>query len=211
MDLRSPLRLSVLVTLVSLGFAAVVGLIAVFDAGSAPGGIGRGLGSALTIFAAGATVSVALACLKRGRLEWASFAAVVAAGVAIDLSVLALWQQIENEAYGKVAGVAFVWTFFALIALGLTLAVGRPSHAAYSLYLGALAAAVLAGVVATWLVATAGNVFNGPSEIIGNDDLLRVLGAALVMLAALWFGALSLSRVDGRIDGEAGDGTSGAA
>jgi hypothetical protein len=197
-DLRSPLRLSVLVTLVSLGFAAVVGLIAVFDAGSAPGGIGRGVGSALTIFAAGATLTVALACLKRGELEWLSLGAVVAAGVSVDLFVLALWQKIENEAYGKVTGVAFVWSFFALIGLGLTLAVGRPSRPAYSLYLGALASAGLGGVVATWLVATAGNVFNGPSEVIGNDDLLRVLGAALVMLAALWFAALAMSRLDSR-------------
>ena len=56
------------------------------------------------------------------------------AGLAIDLLVLAVWLEIDSEAYGKVAGVAFVWTFFGLIALGLTLAVGAPAELARALY-----------------------------------------------------------------------------
>ena len=168
----------------------------VFDAGTAVGGAGRGVGTAVTVFATGATIAVSLACLTRRRLEWLSLAAVVAAGIAADLSVLALWRRIENEPYGKVTGVAFVWTFLALIGLGLTLAVRKPDDLARILYLGALAAVGVAGLVSSWLVVTAGNVLRAPTEIIGNDDLLRVLGAALVLLAALWFGALAASRIE---------------
>src|SRR5207253_2957113 len=111
------------------------------------------------------------------------------------LSVLALWRDITDETYGKVTAVAFVWTLVGLVALGLTLAVSRPPPPASFLYAGALGAAAVAGLVATWLVATAGNVLGGPSQIIGNVSLLRVLGAALLVLATLWFSALTSSRL----------------
>jgi hypothetical protein len=55
---------------------------------------------------------------------------------------------------------------------------------------------LVAGLISTWLIATAGNVFEGPSELIDNGSLFRALGASLVVLAALWFAALTASRVE---------------
>ena len=114
----------------------------------------------------------------------------------IDLLVLALLLEIDNEAYGKVAGIAFVWTFFGLLVLGLTLAVGSSGDLARALYLAAVATTAVAGLISTWLVATAGSVFGDPVEVIGDDGLLRALGAAFVLLAALWFAALAASRLE---------------
>ena len=37
--------------------------------------------------------------------------------------------------------------------------------------------------------------FGVPFAAIGDDDLLRALGAALVLLAALWFAALAASKL----------------
>ena len=66
---------------------------------------------------------------------------------------------------------------------------------------------VLAGLISTWLVATGGGdsgasgdfsdrgPFGVPFAAIGDDDLLRALGAALVLLAALWFAALAASKL----------------
>jgi hypothetical protein len=147
------------------------------------------------VFVAGATIAVAIACLGRSLLRWVALAAVVSAGVTIDLFTVALWRNITSETYGKVAGVGLVWTLVALVALGLTLAVGRPAPPAAVLYGSALGAAAVAGVVTTWLIATAGNVLEGPSQVIGNGNLLRVLGAALVLLATLWFSSLAASRL----------------
>jgi hypothetical protein len=190
----APLRLGVLVSLISLGFAGIVGLIAVFDADAALIGVGLGVGTAWIIVVAGATMAAGLACLVRRRAELFALLGVAAAAIAVDLASLAFWRDIQNEAYGKVTAIAFVWSFFALVVLGLTLSVGRLTGTARLIYLGATAAAGVAGVVSTWLVATAGNVLNGPSELIDNDSLLRALGAALVVLAALWFSALAASR-----------------
>ena len=118
------------------------------------------------------------------------------AGLAIDLLVLAVWLEIHSEAYGKVAGIAFVWTFFGLIALGLTLAVGAPAELARALYLAALVTIGAAALISTWLVATAGSVVGNPVDVLGDDGLLRALGASFVLLAALWFGALAASRLE---------------
>ena len=154
-----PLRLAALFTLATQGFAAVVGLIAVIDADAVQSAVAVGVGVALTVFAAGATIVCGLACLARGRLELPALAGVLIAGIAVDLLALAIWLEIDSEAYGKVAGIAFVWTFFALIVLGLTLAVAPSGDLARGLYLGAVATASVAGLIATWLVATAGSVF----------------------------------------------------
>jgi hypothetical protein len=56
---------------------------------------------------------------------------------------------------------------------------------------GRLEALSLGALVATGL-AVDGPV---PVERLGNESILRPLGAALVVLAALWFGALAASRV----------------
>jgi len=204
---RSPLELGVLMTFVTLAVAAVVGFIAVLDADNVVVGFGVGLGIAFVIFLAGATIACALACLKRGKAEIASLTSIVVSGLAIDMIVLAAWLEIDDETYAKTAGIAFVWSFYALVILGLTIAVGTVQKLAWSLYLGAVLVTVLAGLISTWLVATGGgdNVSSGdlsdsgpfgvPFAAIGDDDLLRALGAAFVLLAALWFAALAASKL----------------
>jgi hypothetical protein len=182
--------------LISLGFAGVVGLIAVVDADVALIGFGYGAGAAWTIVVSGATMAAALACLVRRRVELLALGGIAAAAIAADLSSVALWQSIQDEGYGKVMAIAYLWSFFALVILGLTLAVGQLAGTGRLIYLGAIAAAGVAGVISTWLVATAGNVLEGPSELIDNDSLLRGLGAVLVVLAALWFSALAATRVE---------------
>jgi hypothetical protein len=194
-----------MVTLAALAFAAVVGVIAVIDTDSRPAGFGVGIGIAILIFLAGATIACALACLVRRRLERVALGSLVAACLSVDLIVVAIWLEIDNEAYAKTAGVVTVWSFFALVVLGLAIAVTTPQRLALALYTGAVTAAVLSGLISTWLIVTAeneevvgvsegGNPFTGALPI-GNDALLQVLGAMLVLLAALWFGALAASRL----------------
>lgn len=210
---RSPLQLASIVALVALAAAAVLGVVAVVDAGSRPAGFGIGLGIAVLIFVSGATIACALACLGRRRMEPVALAANTAACLTIDLLVLAIAFDIESEAYGKVVGTAFVWSFFALVALGLALAVPRAEGVALIPYTAALALAGLAALISTWLVATAGDdeadtttSFEGTETSIedstfgfvpvGDDALLQALGAVLVVLAASWFGALAASRLE---------------
>ena len=197
----SPLRLGALVSFATLGFAGVVGLIAVFDADSVSSGLGRGLGVAALVFLSGATITCALACLTRGRAELVSVGSIATAGLALDLLVLAVWLEIHSDAYAKVTGVVFVWGFFALVALGLTLAVRPVERLTRILYGAAVGATVLAAALATWLIATAGNtninpIGLTPASDTSDDEVLRILGAALVVLAALWFSALAASRLE---------------
>jgi hypothetical protein len=199
---RSPLEIGVAITLAGLGVAAVVGFIAVFDAGDVTSGFGTGFGISLAILLAGGTLACALACLARGRAELAALGGIVAASLAMDLLVLAVWLDIDDEGYGKLTGLAFVWSFFALVALALMLAVGHPaSPLARGMYLGALMATVWGAVVSTALVLSAGDagVVGGasvPFAGAADDELLRLLGAFLVLNAALWFGALASSRLE---------------
>jgi hypothetical protein len=53
------------------------------------------------IFQICATVASALACLARRRLEAVSIASLIVAGLAVDLFALAIWLEIDNEAYGS--------------------------------------------------------------------------------------------------------------
>ena len=195
------LDIGIVIVLITMGFAGVIGLIAVLDADSDVAAVGIGFGVALLIFQAGGTIACALACLARGRLEALSIGALVAAGLAIDMLVLAIWLEIDNEIYGKLAGIAFVWALFGLLVLGLTLAVQPRDHLARSLYLGAAGASVLAGVLATILIIDTGGEDIVPSASpvpveFANESLLRPLAAVLVVLAALWFSALAASRVE---------------
>jgi hypothetical protein len=48
-------------------------------------------------FQAGGTIACALACLARGRFEALSLGALVAAGLAVDLLVLAIWPELDSE------------------------------------------------------------------------------------------------------------------
>ena len=196
----SPLRIAVFMTLAALGFAAIVGVIAVIDADHVSSAVGRGFGAAATVFVAGATIACGLACLVRGRAEILALAAVAAAGLAIDLFVLALWLDIDDDTYGKIAATAFVWTFFGLIGLGLALAVQARETLPRVLYIGAMAAAIAGGLILTWLIVTTGGSVT-PTSAVGLEDitdesLLRPLAVALVLLATLWFGALAASRLE---------------
>ena len=177
------------------------------DADSVTAAFGTGLGIALLIFLTGATLAAALACLRRGRVEIIALVSIAAAGLAMDMLVLAVWLDIDNEAYAKIAGVAFVWSFYALIALGLAIAVETPRSLTRPLYLGAVVVTVVAGLISAWLVVSGSTedvvASAGPESIpgaaLGDDDLLRALGAALVLLAALWFGALAASRIEEQV------------
>jgi hypothetical protein len=191
----------VLVTLAAYGIAGALGLVAVFDADGVGSAFGTGFGVAWAIAVAGAVVAAALACLKRGRLEIVALGSVAAAGLAIDLLVLAVVADIDSSGYGKVTGVAFAWSFFALVILGLTLAAGVVVDFGRFLYLATAAVTVLAGLVATYLIATAGNEVGTAIDPFGvvpsdtaDDELLRVLAACFVVIAALWFATLAATR-----------------
>lgn len=197
----SRLDVGVLITLTTLGIAAVVGLIAVFDAGNRYSAIASGVGVTFLVFLGGATIACGLACLARHRLEVASLVGLAVVGLFIDLTVLAVWLDIESEAYGKLTGVAGAWTLFALLILGLTLAAQPRDPLGQWLYLGAVAASALAGILASVLILDAGDDFGAPTTVFnigsfGNESVLRPLAAVLVVNAALWFGALAATRVE---------------
>jgi len=196
------LDFGMLIVLVAMAIAGVVGLIAVLDAESDIGAVGIGLGVAWSIFLSGGTIACALACLARGRLEALSLGALVAAGLAVDLVVLAIWLDIDSEAYGKLVGIAFVGALFGLVVLGLSLACRPRDSLAQYLYLGAVGASLLGAVIAWLLILTTGDddfaptVFGDPVPVDFGSDLIRPLAAVLVVLAALWFAALAASRVE---------------
>lgn len=125
-DVQPPAKLSrldvgMLITLISVGLAGVIGLIAVLDADSDIAAIGTGLGMALLVFQTGATIACALACLARQRLELLALGGLAAACLAVDLFAPAILLEIDDETYAKIAG-SYVWAFFGLIVLGLALA-----------------------------------------------------------------------------------------
>ena len=153
---RSPLRVGVLMTLASLAFAALIGVIAVFDAGSTGSGFGTGFGIAVTIFIVGGTIACALACLVQGRSEILALGALAASVLAIDLVALAVWREIDDETYGKITAIASVWSVFGVVMLGLALAVRPREQLTRALFLGAMIAAAAAALIATWLITPAG-------------------------------------------------------
>jgi hypothetical protein len=204
---RSPLATGSLVALATLGLAAALGGVAVLDEGGEAAAFGTGFGIAVVVFVSGATIVVGLACLARGRAEVVALAGVAVAGVALDLLVLAVWREIEDETYAKVAIIAGAWTFYALIALGLALAVGALGRLSRVLYLCALVVTLAAGLISTYLIATAGDQQPVSDDFsddalytfgvdIGQNVLLRVLGLAFVLIAALWFGTIAAQRLE---------------
>lgn len=196
------LDIGMLIVLVTMAVAGVAGLIAVLDADNDYSALGIGFGVAWAIFFSGGTIACGLACLARGRLEALSLGALVAAGLAVDLFVLAIWLDIEDESYGKLVGIAFVGALFGLVVLGLTLASQPRDTLARYLYLGAVGAAVLAAVIAWILILTSGGddfgptVLGDPAPFDFGSDLVRPLAAIVVVLAALWFATLAASRVE---------------
>jgi hypothetical protein len=197
---RSHLQIGVLMILAMLGFAALIGLVAVVDADGVGSAVGVGAGTAATVFATGGTIACALACLVRRRAEILALGGLAVSGLAVDLFVVEAWRGIDNEAYGKIAAIAFVWAFFGLLMLGLTLAVQARAAFGRWLYLGAMVAAAVAGLISTWLIATTGGAVTPLSplglESISGESLLRPLAGALILLSTLWFGALAASRLE---------------
>jgi hypothetical protein len=191
-----------LIVLVTMAIAGVVGLIAVLDADNDYSALGIGFGIAWTIFFSGGTIACALACLARRRLEVLSLGTLLAAGLAIDLLVLAIWLDIDDETYGKLVGIAFVGALFGLVVLGLSLACQPRDTLARYLYFGAVGASLLGAVIAWILILTTGaddfapTVFNQPVGFDPGNDLVRPLAAILVVLASLWFAALAASRIE---------------
>jgi hypothetical protein len=198
----SRLDIGMLIVLVSVAIGGVVGLIAVLDADSELGALGIGVGVTFFIVQGGATIACGLACLARRRLELVALGGLTATGLAIVLLPLALWLEIDNETYAKIAGLAYIWSFFSLVVLGLTLATQPVDPLARALRLGAVGASLLGGILATALILSAGGkdvvpiAGPFPSAAVGNQDLLRPLAAVLVLIATLWFGALAASRVE---------------
>jgi hypothetical protein len=200
---RSRHEVGALAALVAFGIAGLLGLIAVLDTDDAAGGFAFAFASGWIVFLTGGATVCALACLARGRAERIALASILITGIALDLLVLAIWLEIDDEWYGKTIAVGLVWSFLGLIAFGLVLAVTDPGRFARWPFYGALGAAVLAGLVSTYLVVTAGTgdptgfyvAFGTPIDI-GSDELLRVLGAAVVLLASLWFCAVAAHRYE---------------
>jgi hypothetical protein len=179
----------------------------VLDADEVSSAFGAGFGVAFAVFLSGATIVCALACLARRKSELVALTSVVVAGVALDLLVLAIWRDIDSEGYAKVVGIGLIWSFFALIALGLALAVDGRGRLSRPLYLAAWITAGAAGLISTYLIATAGDDtddFGDGGELyflsvdVGDDELLRLLGALLVLLASFWFGAIAAHRYEQR-------------
>ena len=88
-----------------------------------------------------------------------------------------------------------------MLILGLALAAQPRDSLARALYLGAIGASLLAGILASGLIISVGDaasVASVPTGItsIADESLLRPLAAVLVVLASLWFAALATSRVD---------------
>ena len=198
----SRLDIGMLIVLVSMAIAGVIGLIAVLDADNDYAALGIGFGIVWIVFFAGGPIACALACLARRRLEVLSLGALVAAGLAVDLLVLAIWLDIDDEWYGKLVGLAFVGALFGLVVLGLTLACRPRDTLAKYLYFGAVGASLLGALVAWLLILTTGGDDLAPS-LFGNrvgldlgNDFARPLAAILVVLATLWFAALAASRVE---------------
>lgn len=187
-------------TLAALGFAALIGVIAIADADSTGSAVGIGAGAAVTVFAAGGTIACALACLVRRHTEILALGCIAAAALAIDLFVLAIWREIDDETYGKLTAIAFVWTIFGLPLLGLALAVRPRGQLTRALFIGAMVAAIVAGLIATWLIASTGEEVTPLSPFglssIADESLLRPLAVALVLLSTLWLGALAASRLE---------------
>ena len=196
----SGLDVGMLIALVSMAIAGVVGIIAVLDADNDYAALGIGFGVAWIILLAGGTIACALACLARRRLEAFSLGALLAAGLAVDLLVLAIWLDIDDAWYGKLVGLALAGALFGLVVLGLTLACQPRDSLSRYLYFGAVGASLLGLVTAWLLILTAGG---DDFAVLGNrvgfdlgNEFARPLAAILVLLAALWLAALAASRVE---------------
>jgi len=164
----TPLDVGILVVLVAMAVAGVAGLIAVLTEDNDLSAFGTGFGVVWSIVVSGATMACALATLSRGRLVALSLGALVAAGLAVDLLVLAIWLDIDSQTYGKLVGIALVGALVGLVILGLTLACRPRDAIATWLYFAAVGASLLAVAIAWILILTTGDEDFAPSAF-GSD------------------------------------------
>lgn len=196
----SRLDVGMLIVLGSMAIAGLLGLIAVLTAENDFEALGVGFGVVWAMVVAGGTIACGLACLVRGRLGVLALGALGAAGLAVDLAVLGILLDLDNEAYLKLVGVAFVGSVFGLVVLGLALACSPRDTLARSLYYATVGLALLGAALAAVMILSSGaeDVVAAarpvPFGLAG--DLLRPLAATMVVLAALWVAALAASRVE---------------
>lgn len=195
----SPLRLGALAALAALAVAGVVAVVAVVDADAAVTAVGQGVGIGVVTFATGALLVCALACLARGTLELVSLLAVAVAGVTLDLVAIALWRDVQTDAYGKVVGVGFAWALVLFLVLALALAASRRGRISSALFVLTALAYAAVGVMLTDLVLRGENALGNPFGLLGEgvgSAELRVLGAAFAIGAAGWLATLVTSRLE---------------
>ena len=195
----SPLRLGALATLGGLALAAVAAVATMIDQDPAAAAAGLGVVLAFFTFAAGAALVCALACLARARLELVALLTTVVASVALDLVSVAVWLDIDSDAYGKAAGVAFVWTLVAFLVLALQLAASRRGRVAGLLFAATALAYAVVGVLATDLVLRGEDAVDNPVGVFGEGASgaeLRLLGAAFALAACGWLATIAAGRLE---------------
>lgn len=196
---RSPLRLGAVAALAALALAVLVALVAIVDADAAVTAVGQGVGIGVVTFATGALVVCALACLARGTLELVSLLAVAVAGLTLDLVAVAVWRDVQADAYGKIVGVGFAWALVLLLVLALALAAPRRGRISSVLFLLTGLAYAALGVMLTDLVLRGDDALGNPFGLLGEgvgSAELRVLGAAFAVGASGWLATLVAGRLE---------------
>ncbi len=194
-----PLRAGSLLALAGLALATVIALVAVFGESSGGSAVGDAAGLAVAILVAGGTVTCALACLGRRRLELVSVVGVVAAVGSVDVIAVGVWRNATSEGYGKTLAVFVVWSLTLLLVLSLVLAAPLSGPVTRILRSVSYAGLALAAVVTTRLVFSVGEGSLGGVAPFGFDagrTEQRVLAAALVIGIASWLGTIAASRFE---------------
>ena len=194
-----PLRAGSLLALAGLAVAVLAALVAVIGESSGGSAVADGVGLAVTILLGSGTVACALACLGRHRLELVAILGIVAAVGAVDLVAVGLWRDIASVSYGKTLAAFVVWSLALLLVLSLVLAAPLSGPLTRILRAASSAGIVVAAVLTTRLVFSAGEGSFGGIAPFGFDAgsaELRVLGVALVIGTAAWLGTITASRLE---------------
>lgn len=196
---QSPLRLGAVAALAALALAVLVAVVAIVDADAAVTAVGQGVGIGVVTFATGALLVCALACLARGTLELVSLLAVAVAGLTLDLVAVAVWRDVQADAYGKIVGVGFAWALVLFLVLALALAAPSRGRISSVLFLLTGLAYAALGVMLTDLVLRGDDALGNPFGLLGEgvgSAELRVLGAAFAVGATGWLATLVTGRLE---------------
>ena len=168
-------------------------------------GTGFGIGVAVMIFIAGGTIACGARMPRRGdEPRLLALASDRGAGLAIDLLRRSpIWLEIDDETYGKIAAIAFVWT---LLRLARARAHARGAAASRAARASALRRRHdRVSRRRTHRLVAHRNGGGGPVGLASPVGLVRrhhrrraccaCSRASLVLLAALWFAALAASRL----------------